>query len=255
MLNKIKNYKFLFEELVSRDFKQKYKRTVLGMLWSILSPLLTLLVMRIVFVNFFGRSIEHYTTYLFCGNLVFSYYRESTTGGMNSLMSNAGIITKINVPKYLFLLSKNVASLINFGLTLLIFFVFCIIDGITFGWHFFMLLFPIMCLVVFNIGMGMVLSALFVFFRDVSYLFEVFNMLLMYCSAIFYQIDTFGETFQRLFLLNPIYCYIHYFRVIVLDGRIPSLQYHGLCIFYAAVMLIIGALIYKKHNHRFLYYL
>ena len=255
MLKKLRTYKFMFEELVSRDFKEKYKRTVLGMLWSILSPLLMLLVMRIVFANFFGRSIEHYTTYLFCGNLIFSYYRESTTGGMNSLISNAAIITKINVPKYLFLLSKNVASLINFGLTLIIFFIFCIIDGVTFGWNFFMLLFPIICLVVFNVGMGMVLSALYVFFRDIAYLFEIFNLLLMYCSAIFYQIDTFSPTVQRIFLINPIYTYIHYFRVVVLDGRIPSLQFHGLCIFYAAVMLVIGIFIYKKYNHRFLYYL
>ncbi|MBQ7247810.1 MAG: ABC transporter permease [Lachnospiraceae bacterium] len=255
MLKKLKNYKFMFEELVSRDFKQKYKRTTLGMLWSILSPLLTLFIMRIVFVNFFGRGIEHYTTYLFCGNLIFSYYRESSTGGMNSLVSNASIITKINAPKYLFLLSKNVASLINFGLTLIIFFIFCIFDGVTFGWNFFMLIFPIVCLVVFNVGIGMVLSALYVFFKDIAYLFDIFNMLLMYCSAIFYQIDTYSETVQRIFLINPVYCYIHYFRVIVLDGRIPSIQYHALCVFYAAVMLLIGMFIYKKYNQRFLYYL
>lgn len=120
----IQKNQFLFEELVKRDFKKKYKRTVLGMGWSILSPLLTLLVLQIVFGFYFGQSIPHYTIYLFCGNLIFAYYRESTTGGMNSLMSNASIFSKINVPKYLFLFSKNVSSLINFGLTMLIFFAF-----------------------------------------------------------------------------------------------------------------------------------
>ena len=117
----LKKHQFLFEELVKRDFKQKYKRTVLGMGWSILSPLLTLLVLNFVFGHYFGRGIKHYVIYLFCGNLLFSYYREATTGSMNSLVSNAGIFTKINVPKYLFLLSKNVSTLINFVLTLIVF--------------------------------------------------------------------------------------------------------------------------------------
>ena len=94
MLEKYKRHQFLFEELVKRDFKKKYKRTVLGMLWSVLSPLLTLLVMRLVFTQFFGRNTPHYTTYLFCGNLIFAFFNESTSQGMSSLMGNAAIFTK-----------------------------------------------------------------------------------------------------------------------------------------------------------------
>ena len=110
ILHKFSQYRFLFCELTKRDFKRKYKRTVLGMGWSILSPLLTLLVMRIVFTQFFGRETPYYTTYLFAGNLFFNFFKESTKGGMNALYSNASIITKIRVPKYLFLLSQNVSS-------------------------------------------------------------------------------------------------------------------------------------------------
>ena len=128
MIQKMKKYQFLFEELVKRDFKKKYKRTVLGMAWSVLSPLLSLLVMRLVFTQFFGRNTPHYTIYLFCGNLVFSYFNESTTQGMSSLMANASIFTKVNVPKYLFLMSKNVQTLINFGVTLCVFVLFCILS-------------------------------------------------------------------------------------------------------------------------------
>lgn len=254
-IHKMKKNQFLFEELVKRDFKQKYKRTVLGMAWSILSPLLSLLVMSLVFTQFFGRHTPHYTIYLFCGNLVFSYYRESTNGGMSSLMSNAGIFSKVNVPKYLFLLSKNVSALINFGLTLCVFFLFVFLDGITFHLRFFTLIYPIACLVVFNIGVGLVLSALFVFFRDVSYLYDVFTMLLTYLSAIFYTVDGYSPLIQKLFLCNPVYCYIKYFRVVVLEGSIPSLSFHALCAFYALVMVVIGGLIYKKNNHKFLYYI
>lgn len=254
MLNKYLKYRFMFEELVKRDFKQKYKRTVLGMAWSVLSPLLQLLVMRVVFTQFFGRSTPHYTTYLFCGNLVYSYFRESTNGGMNSLMGNARIFSKINVPKYMFLLSKNVSALINFGLTLCVFFVFALADGISFGLHFFLLLYPILCLVVFNIGMGLILSAMFVFFRDTSYLYDVFTMLLMYMSAIFYTVDNYSPLLQRLFLCNPVYCYIKYFRVIVLNGSIPSPGFHLLCAFYALAAVCVGALVYKRNNQKFLYY-
>lgn len=246
--------KFLFEELVKRDFKQKYKRTVLGMGWSILSPLLTLLVMKLVFGQFFGRKIAHFTTYLFCGNLVFHYFKESTSGGMNSLMSNAKIFTKINVPKYLFLLSKNVSALINFMLTLCVFFFFAYLDNISYGIHFVLLLYPIACLVLFNIGIGMILSALFVFYRDISYLYDVFTLLVMYCSAIFYNVDVLSTKYQGLFMLNPVYTYIKYFRTVVLQGELPSIEHHLLCAFYAILALAIGSWIYKKYNHKFLYY-
>ena len=253
-IQKIQKYQFLFEELVKRDFKKKYKRTVLGMAWSVLSPLLTLLVMKLVFTQFFGRSTPHYTTYLFCGNLVFSYFSESTNQGMTSLMSNAGIFTKVNVPKYLFLFSKNIQTLINFGLTLCVFFVFCVLDNITFSWKLFCLLYPIFCLVFFNIGVGLILSALFVFFRDIQYLWSVFTMLLMYMSAIFYNIDGYEPMVQNLFLLNPVYLFIRYFRKIVIETTIPTAWFHLLMLADTVIVLAIGCWMYKKYNHKFLYY-
>jgi len=253
-MERVKRYQFLFEELVKRDFKKKYKRTVLGMLWSVLSPLLTLLVMKLVFTNFFGRTTEHYSIYLFCGNLVFSYFNESTSQGMQSLMGNAGIFTKVNVPKYLFLLSRNVQTLINFGLSMVVFFAFCVLDQIVFTWKFLLLVYPIFCLVLFNVGVGMILSALFVFFRDIQYLWSVFTMLLMYMSAIFYTIDSYSYTVQCLFLLNPVYLFIRYFRKIVIEATIPTVYFHLLMLADVALVVGIGCWIYKKYNHRFLYY-
>jgi len=254
IIQKFQKYGFLFEELVKRDFKKKYKRTVLGMAWSILSPLLMLLVMRLVFTQFFGRNMPHYTTYLFCGNLIFAYFNESTSQGMRSLMENRGIFTKVNVPKYLFLFSKNVQTLINFGLTLCVFFVFCILDHITFTWKFVLLLYPICCLVLFNIGVGLILSALFVFFRDIQYLWSVFIQLLMYMSAIFYTIDNYPPMMKNLFLLNPVYLFIRYFRKIVIDAAIPSIWFHLLMLADVVIVLAIGCFVYRKYNTKFLYY-
>ena len=254
MVQKICQYQFLFEELVKRDFIKKYKRTYLGMLWSVLSPLLTLLVMRLVFTQFFGRNMEHYTTYLFCGNLIFTFFNQSTGTGMTSLVSNARIFTKVNIPKYFFLFSQNVSCLINFGLTLAVFFIFVAIDGVTFTWKFLLLIYPILCLVIFNIGVGLVLSALFVFFKDIQYLWSVFTMLLMYMSAIFYTIDGYSQTARYLFLLNPVYVYIRYFRKIVLDATVPTVWFHMLAATYAIGAFAIGYLMYKKNNTKFLYY-
>jgi ABC-2 type transport system permease protein len=246
--------RFLFSELVKRDFKKKYKRTYLGMIWSVLSPLLTLLVMRIVFTQFFGRNVDHYTIYLFCGNIVFSYFSEATGSGMSSLMDNASIFSKVNVPKYLFLFSKNISSLINFGMTFVVFIIFCIVDKVPFTPTFFALAFPILCLIIFNMGVGLILSALFVFFRDIQYLWGIFTTLLMYLSAIFYTVDVYSPVVQKLFLLNPIFVYIKYFRLAVLGGTLPSVQYHLLALGYALGAFLVGSLIYKVKNHKFLYY-
>ncbi len=254
-INRAKKYEFLFTELVKRDFKQKYKRTTLGMVWSVLSPLMTLFVMKIVFTEFFGRDYPHYTTYLFSGNLVMAFYKEATKNGMNSLISNRKIIDKINIPKYLFLLSKNVSALVNFVLTLVVYFLFCAIDKIDFGPRMLLLLYPIVMLTIMNIGIGMILSALFVFFQDMKYLYDVFLTLLTYVSAIFYRLDKFSESTQQLFLLNPVYVNIKYFRTVVIDGVIPSAEYHLLILFYTVLFLTIGCLIYKRYNKEFIYYM
>lgn len=254
MFEKLKRHRFLFEELVKRDFKKKYKRTVLGMGWSMLSPLLMLLVMKVVFEQFFGQTVNHYTTYLFCGLLTFNWFSESTNGGMRCLFANAGIFTKVNVPKYLFLFSVNIQVLINFALTLFVFFVFCAIDHVPFTWKFICLLYPICTLLVFNIGVGMVLSALFIFFRDIDYLWTVALQLLMYGSAIFYTVDKMAPKVRLAFACNPVYRHISYIREVVLSGSVPSLETHLTLAGFAIAAFLVGALMYKHYNTKFLYY-
>ena len=255
LIFKYKQYRFLFEELVKRDFTKKYKRTVLGMLWSILGPLMTLGVLALVFTQFFGKDIPHYVIYLFCGNLLYNFFRESTSTGMTALYDNSSIFSKVNVPKYMFLLSKNISSLINFGINIVVLFIFCIVDGVAFSWKFIMLLYPVGCLVMFNLGMGLILSALYLIFRDMKYLYDIFTLLIMYLSAIFYSIDAYPQKVQYLFYLNPIYVYIRYFRKVILEGTLPKLSLHLLAAAYAIIVLVIGAVIYKKKNYKFLYYI
>ena len=255
MIEKLKRHQFLFEELVKRDFAKKYKRTILGMAWSILSPLMNLLIMWLVFGKLLGANIEHFAIYIFAGQLIFSYFTDATNQGMTSLLANSSIFTKVNVPKYLFLFSQNVSALINFGLTLLVFFFFVAVDGIPFTWKFLALIYPITLLIAFNLGLGLILSALFVFFRDMQYLWGIATQLIMWMSAIFYPIDMFSETVRNLFLLNPLYLFIRYFRKIVLESTIPSLQFHLLLLADALIALGIGMWMYKRYNHEFLYYI
>lgn len=254
-LGTLKEKQFLFQQLVKRDFAQRYKRTVLGMAWSVLSPLLTLMVQMFVFSNLFGRNVEHYVIYMFSGNIIMSYYREATNKGMTSLIANANVITKINVPKYLFLLSRVVSALVNFCLTVLVYLFFCVLDGITFTPAMLLMVYPALTLTVMSVGVGMVLSALHVFFRDIEYLYGVFLTLLTYLSAIFYTLDHFSAGVQRLFLLNPVYAHIKFLRTVVIDGTVPSPQFFGLLALYALLFLAIGAWVYKRYNHQFLYYL
>ena len=187
--------------------------------------------------------------------IIFNYYSESTKGSIGALASNRGIILKIKVPKYLFILSRNVSSLINFLIILPVFFLFAAIDGVKFSTCFFALLYPVILLPIFCIGVGMILSALQVFFNDTKYFYDIFIILLRYMSAIFYNIDNYPPDKQRYFLLNPVYVFIKYFRVVVINHQIPSLNYHLLMLFYTVIAILIGALVYKKNNRKFAYYL
>lgn len=254
MLERLRKHKFLFKVLVKRDFTRKYKRTVLGMAWSIISPLMNLLIMWLVFSHMFGSNVDHFVIFLFSGQMVFSFFTDATNMGMSSLLNNAGIFTKVNVPKYLFLFSQNVSSLINFGLTLLIYFIFVAFDGIRFTWDFLLLLYPIGCLVVFNTGLSLVLSALQVFFRDMQYLWGIMTQLIMWLSAIFYDVSIFPEGAQKLFYLNPLYLYITYFRDVVINDVIPSAAFHGAAGGYALLFFALGCHMYRKYNQEFLYY-
>lgn len=246
---------FLFEELVKRDFKKKYKRTILGFLWSMLSPLMMIAVMSFVFSQFFGRTIEYYVLYILAGQIVFAYFSESTNAGMVSLLNNSSIFSKINVPKFLFVLSRNVSALINFLLTVFIFFGFVFAYGISPDWRMLLIFYPIICLIIFNYGIGLILSALYVFFRDIQYLYSLLLQIVMYGSAIFYSIDMLSRSYQTVFYFNPLYLYITFMRDVVIYNKIPELWFVALCGLYALLAIILGLSIYKKYNYKFVYYI
>ncbi|MCH5325184.1 MAG: ABC transporter permease [Eubacterium sp.] len=254
IIDKAKQYRFLFEELTKRDFKKKYKRAVLGIAWSVLSPFMNFLVYLFVFSYLFQHNMEHFPIYIMTGSLMFSFFSTATNAGMFSMYSNSGVMSKIKVPKTIFLLSSNVASIFNFLLTMIVYFIFVAIDGLPFGPHMLLILYPLVCLTVFNIGMGYILSSLFVFFRDTQYLYGIFTQLLTFLSAIFYTVDRFPEDVQIVFAINPVYRYITYVRQVVIDGTIPDLSSHLFCLVAAVAVFALGYFIHRKTEQKFVYY-
>ena len=256
LFNLYKQYQFVFTELVKRDFKKKYKRSVLGMLWSMLAPLFTLLVMNFIFGHFFGRTQEYYTIYLFSGWLIFQYYSEATNGAMNSLMANAGIFSKVKVPKYLFLFSRITSSSINFFLVLIVYFIFVIAYGLPITWKFVTLLYPIVCMFILILGVGLILSALFVFFRDIQYIYSVITTAWMYLTPIFYNIEILPDWLAPFVMYcNPMYSYLMQFRCVTLYNKLPSLQICLAGIIYAFAALIIGGWSFLKTKNNFILYI
>lgn len=234
------NNGFLLAELIRRDFIKKYKRTTFGILWSALSPLFLLLTMDLVFGTFFGRNMPHYTIYLFCGLLLFNYFSSATRSAMRVLYDNAPIFSKVPVPKHYFLVSQSVAQAIDFLVSLLVFFIFVAIDGIAFSWHFLYLLFPIACLYMINFGIGMFLSTLYIFFRDISYLWPVITRIIMYASAIFYDLSILPGIMRRLLNCNPLYLCINYFRQLIIHSTVPSISMHIVMFVMAVFCAFVG---------------
>ncbi|MGN0611666.1 MAG: ABC transporter permease [Ruminiclostridium sp.] len=252
--DKVKQNRFLFEELTKRDFKKKYKRAALGILWSVISPFLTFLIQFFVFGYIFKRLDSGFVVYVLSGTLMFTFFNNATTAGMFSMYSNGAILSKVKVPKSLFVLSSNSAAIFNFMLTLVVYFGFMIACGVSFGPHLLLMIFPIFCMIIFNIGVSYILSALFVFFKDIQYLYQIFTTLLSYISAIFYEIKAFPENLHILFYMNPIYQYISYMRELVMQSSVPSFAHHIVCLAFSFGMLGIGLLVHKKTEQKFVYY-
>jgi len=252
--NRYWKFRFVFKELIKRDFKKKYKRSVLGIFWSVLAPLFTLLIMNFVFGNFLGRGVEHYVIYLFAGILVIRYYSTATRSAMVTLMSNSGIFSKIDIPKYLFLFANVISSSIDFLATLLVFFVFVYLHNIPFTVNFLLLIIPFACLFLIIIGVSMIVSIMNVYFRDIDYLYGIFLMALYYFTPIFYMPEMLGEN-EYILYFNPLFLIVQYIRDIVIQSSIPNLQFQLTMIIYSLIIFAVGCICYKNFNYKIIYHI
>ena len=251
----VQKYRFLIKQLVDRDFKAKYKRSVLGVFWSFLNPLLNMLVQYVVFSNMFRFNIPHFPVYLLCGNVVFSYFSESCGMALISIVGNAGLITKVYVPKYIYPLTRIMSSMVNLLISLVPLFAVALISGLMPTKAYLLLPIPLFLLALFCLGLGMLLASAMVFFRDVQFLWGVLTTIWMYLTPIFYPLSALPESVQAVVKMNPLYFYVTFVRTCIIDGVSPEPMMYVQCAVIALVMLVLGAAVFKKSQDKFVLYL
>lgn len=248
-------YKWLLEELIIRDLKIKYRRSVLGYLWSILNPLMLMSVLTIVFSTMFRFDIPNYPVYLLTGQLLFGFYSEATNMAMSSILGGASLIKKVYLPKYIFPVSRVLSSFTTmlFSLMALVIVMF-VTDA---EYHITVIMLPIVLLylLTFSIGMSLILSVMVVFFRDVQYLYGILLTALNYLTPIFYPASMLPQWLKELMVFNPMYNFIEMFRNIMLYGQWPSLTEHLICMAFAFFGLLLGIYVFKKNQKDFILYI
>ena len=253
-----RKYAFLLRELIVRDFKVKYKRSALGMLWSLLYPVLMMGVMALVFRGVFRFSAGgvSYLAYLMTGLTIFNYFSEASNLAMSSVVANGALIRKVYMPKYVFPLSKCLFVGINFLLTLIPLYAVILLTGTGLCWQHLLLPFDWICLLSFTLGMGFLLSAAAVFLRDLFYIYGIVLTIWTYLTPIMYDLEAVGnKTLIALMKCNQLYQYISFARTVILFHATPSARQFFICGLSAVLFLFLGATVFRSGQDRFLSYL
>ena len=251
----------LLRELVVRDIKVRYRHSALGLVWTVLNPLLTLETLadyaqynRTYISTLFKQNIPNFPIYYLSGSLIFAFNSESTTTALNSIISNASLIKKVYIPKYLFPLSNVLSGLVNLGFSLIAMFIVMLITDAPFHATLLLLPIPIFYTFLFSVGLGILLSAVTVFFRDIAHFYSVFILAWTYFTPIFYPVEILPDAVMKLMQINPMYHLVAYMRSIVLYGVFPSLKENLLCLCLGLLMLALGLFVFYKKQDKFVLY-
>lgn len=255
IINAYHQYSFLLHQLVSRQFKVRYKRSVLGILWSFVNPMLTMLVQFCVFTLVFKSAIPNYIVYLIIGITFFSFYSESTSNGMMSIIVNVQLIKKVYVPKYIYPISQVLSASINFGISLILMFSISLITGIMPNKYMLLIPFVIVCEFMLNIGMSLLLCTGMTFFNDVQFIYSVLLTALNYATPMFWDISMIPSKYLWIFKLNPMADIIIFVREIVMKNRFPGTDLAILMFIIPLTVLAIGVYVFRKNQDKFILYI
>lgn len=250
-----KKYRYLLGNLISRDLKVKYRRSFLGFLWSVLNPLLMALVINAVFSNIFKFKIDYFIVYYLSGSLIFNFMSEATSSSLTSVINAASLIKKVYIPKYIFPLEKCMFAFVNMLFSSVALIVVILIVRMPVHLTAFLFFFPMICTLIFSLGMSLILSSVNVFFRDIGHLYSVWTVAWMYLTPVIYPVEVLPERLLPLMKFNPMFHYVTYFRDVVMYGTIPSLNSHLICLLFAFSFLGIGLALFKKQQDRFILYI
>ncbi len=244
-----KQYFFVIRELTSREIKRRYSRSYLGVVWSVLNPLMMMAVLSMIFTQIFDRAIENYPIYYLSGYVLWHMFTGATNAAMTTLVDNKSMLMKVRLPMEIFVLARVYTALVNLGYSLIAYVVMLVVFQIV--PHATILFFPVIVilLLVFSLGISFILATAYVFFGDVKHLYGVITTLWMYCSAIFYPVDRLQGPIRMVIEINPLFEYINATRNVVMYGVFPSVREIIVMVVWAIVMFAIGYWIFNKNKN------
>lgn len=251
-IQNFRKFQPLLHELVARDIKIKYRRSVLGVLWTLLNPLFMMIVLSVVFSNLFRFDIENYPIYILSGQVVFNFFSESTTNAMSAIINNGSLIKKIYVPKYLFVVSRIFSSFINLMASFTALLLVMVATRAELHWTVLLVPIPIALLVLFSMGIGLILSAVTVKFRDIMHLYSVFTTALMYLTPVIYTMSILPEWLEPVVRINPITNILMMFREVMLYNSLISSESLIIAIIEAGIAMAVGLRVFYKNQDEFI---
>lgn len=243
-------YIFVIRELVSREIKRKYARSYLGVLWSVLNPLLSMAVMSMIFSTIFKRSIENFPIYFLTGNIMWALFTGSTNSAMTALVDNKSLLIKVKLPMRIFPLARSCTALANFGYSFIAYVIMLIVFRIHPNPYMPLIFLYTAGLFLFSVGMGYILSILYVLFGDINHLYSVLLTIWMYMSAIFYPVESTSPAMQAIIVRNPVYNYICCARKCIMEGALPTAEEWARLFIWSIGVFLIGKIYFKKMKSR-----
>lgn len=257
-IEQMRKNSYVLSAMVKKNFRSQYRNSILGVLWTVLNPLLNMIVLSIVFSNMFNGdgSLGNYPVYLLCGNLIFNIFRQITTQSLDCLVSNSDLIKKVKISYSIFPVSNMFTALVNFSASMIAMIIVMLIVGQQFYWTILLTITIIPAVLLFSLGVGYILSSLYVFFRDIKHIYEVGITLIMYMTPIFYAKDSLGSEFiTNVIGLNPLTVFVTAFRDVIQWGVVPSGMDYLICYAWAIGMLVLGLLIFKLNRRKYILYI
>ena len=248
-------FKPLLFELISRDIKNKYRRSVLGVLWTLLNPLFMMIILSAVFSHIFGFAVENYPIYILCGQVLYNFFSESTQSAMNSIIHSAALIKKVYVPKYIFVLSRILSCSINIFASYAALLIVMVVLRTPLHYTMFLSVIPIAIMIMFSMGVGFILAALSVKYRDIVHLYSVFLTGFIYLAPIMYPIDILNNVLRTIVKINPVTNILEMFREFMMYNSMPDAYTIVMSIVPSALVLAIGLLVFYKKQDEFILYL
>lgn len=240
---------FLLDEIVKKNFSSKYKDSVLGILWSVLRPLLMMGILTIVFSTFFNQWIENYPVYLLSARCIFDFFVSATNVAMVSIKVNKNILQRTAAPKHIFVIGSVISEFINFIISFLILIVVMIVTKTPFNLTILFSIIPIFSVICMIIGIGLILSIFSVYYTDIQHLWSIITLIIMYTSAIFYPMDIIPEPYHHILILNPLFWVIDQFRDLMMYGIFPNGLYLFNSVVLSVIILVVGIIIFKKFEN------